>query len=647
MVLASEHNFPLHDISLNLNINENNISNITLPIKPIKSFGNNEEPRYNPNFKNENKIESITSSCSSETDVTDIVDLENLNDNSMITNKKIVSLFIGDLNEKVTEEMLTQMFNKLPSFISCKICIDKNTDQSLGYGYLNFYSKEDADKATEEFNYIPILGKEIRLMPSIRNTFYRKNIGTNVFFSNLPLENPSLTTRVFYDEFKSYGKILSCKLDRRKNIGFVYFENYTVAKEAIHQNNGKIFYGNEISCGIHFDRNVRNSPEFEKRKANLEDTPIIKESLLIDDESAKLQVHSAHSNSKNSHPNSIFVKNLPINQDSDEVMEHFSRLGPIKSIYLSNVEKFNSSWAFITYKKTSDAREAIKSLNQTFFKAKTIDVSKAQKNVNSNSKVGNLNKYINLPINNSDSTFYKQIVYLSNLSSICNYKFLECFCHQERIKFKRIYVRYYDEFTSTFAGYIICHTKNDSSRLFELLNKKLLGDTVIRASWQPLQDANYIDTSQIPLKQKSATSIMDKCVLPHNIPSVSYENNNSFKNTFENPSRITLSHFTGQFAQMNDNMANVNTLQEAQASKHLMNELKNEVKKCIDFLRYHLATRKENITTISFYMFEVFYQGKQEILAKVLLLKQHHNYFEARFQDQVHEAINQLGLQGR
>ena len=150
-----------------------------------------------------------------------------------VDKKNLIPMFIGGLGPEITEQNLKDVFGEFPSLHSVKICADSSTHISLGYGYLNFTNKQEVEKCVEKYNYTVVFGNEIKIMPSVRNSVYRKNIGTNVFFSNLPLENPALTTRVFYDTFKVYGKILSCKLDNRKNIGFVYFEDDKAATSVI------------------------------------------------------------------------------------------------------------------------------------------------------------------------------------------------------------------------------------------------------------------------------------------------------------------------------------------------------------------------------------------------------------------------------
>ncbi|AGO12341.1 AaceriAEL016Cp [[Ashbya] aceris (nom. inval.)] len=603
--------------------------------------------------KNESRSISSQSTSSSGTDGTDIVKLGRSKDSPTLTSKKLVALFIGDLDEKVTEKNLRDTFNKFDSFVSAKICIDSNTKKSLGYGYLNFSNEEDAERVIEEFNYIPIFGREVRIMPSLRNSFYRKNIGTNVFFSNLPLENLALTTRVFYDAFKKYGKILSCKLDRRKNIGFVYFEKDSAAKQAIAEYNGKEFYGNNILCGIHFDRNVRKSPEFEKRKARLEDMTLVKESLVMDNN----QEIPSGSKMKGPHPNAVFIKNLPLNPDSDLLLDYFSQIGPVKSIFTSNVSKLNSAWAFITFKKGSDAQDAIDSLNHSQLLGRTIELSRAQKNFQTdidaanagagNNSGGTTRSNDSDPCSTQHSSSYKLTVYLSSLSSICSEQFLQCFCAEERIKTKRISIRFYDEATLTFSGFVQCQTRNDANRLFELLNNKLLGDSTVKASWKPSKEAKPINTAvatvpitpHLKLQQhnhkKPTTSVnIRREPYIYRAPAPEYRGYNPLKN---------------KMLQQQVLMAplNVKAVAKDPNAKEALAALKKEVRRYIDFLKFPLATREQNLSIISKYILEVFYQNRVEAITRVLLMKQNHNYFERQFQEQVEESIAQLGLEGR
>ena len=683
--------------------------------------------RGEKSYQHQNQLHSATDSRgSSSTDTTstgsDVVNLSNSKHSTQQTNtmksEKQTALFIGDLPGNVTEDMLHNIFNKFKSFNSVKICVDSNTKKSLGYGYLNFGDPKDAENAVDEYNYMPIFGREIRMMPSLRNTYFRKNIGTNVFFSNLPLDNTKLTTRVFYDEFKKFGKILSCKLDRRKNIGFIYFENDAAAKEAIKQYNGKEFFDSTIMCGVHFDRNVRKSPEFEQKINRINNLTVVKEKLEMEDDNnvttdpsengkkdvvagndtddddddkavgnaTKSLVEETNKESKNTklpHPNAIFVKNLPINPSHDNLLNFFSKIGPVKSVYTSDVSKFDSSWAFITYKRIQDTKTAIEKLNGCKYMKRTIEVKKTERHHLEESQFEN----------NTRPNNYKKTVFLTNLSVICNEEFLNFLCSQERIKTERVVVRYYEEKTDTYSGYVRCASRNDAQRLFELMENKLLGDSEVKASWQQPKDVKLIEvepsyrnhdnngnTSNDRRSRGSKHGYVYRAPAPNYRPPKNVRNFNkpSGSRVSQNPQMIyhhpnpyhqlQQQHYIGNIHQpmvpraaavMGDSSINKGvgigiSIEEPsrkaysyEAKKQLITMLKKETKRCIDFLQHPVATRDENVSTIASYIMDVYYKPNYDTLAQLLLLKTGNNYYERVFQSQVELAIEKLGLQER
>lgn len=621
--------------------------------------GENENPAkllVNSKIKNDvynRTLQSQGSSCTETTsDGSDVVNLTNSRNfdrqSNTVTSEKQVALFIGDLPQNVTEENLTEVFGKFKSLTSVKICVDSTSKKSLGYGYLNFGDQNDADEAVEEFNYRTIFGREIRMMPSMRNTYFRKNIGINVFFSNLPLENKELTTRKFYDEFKKFGNILSCKLDRRKNIGFIYFEKDAAAKDAIEKYNGNVFFGSKIMCGIHFDRNVRKSPEFEQKISRINNLTIVKETLetevcqenvsctLDKIKEQEKQKKNQESGVRAPHPNAVFVKNLPLNPNHDSLLTFFSKIGPVKSVYTSEVSKFNSSWAFITYKRIQDTRTAVEELNGAKFNKRTIEVKKAENQHLEEKENGK---------NNIKSSNYKKNVYLTNLSVICNEEFLNFFCCQERIKAEKIVVRNYDELTDTYAGYVKCSTRNDAQRLFELMENKLLGDSEVKASWQQPKDLNIYEVETVA---KERNYRHDSQGYVYRAPAPNYKPRKSLNAPkMERKAHYKLESANNSQANLNQSVTTHKKPYSFEAKKQLMNMLKKESKRCIDFLQHPIATRDENISTIASYIMDVYYKPNYDTLTQLLLLKPGNNYYERIFQTQVEQAIEKLGLQDR
>ncbi|SCV04950.1 LANO_0G15016g1_1 [Lachancea nothofagi CBS 11611] len=566
---------------------------------------------------------SISSERSDEAESEAVLQLNEFKD-QCVTSQKVTPLFIGDLNQCVTEKMLKTVFCKFPSLQSVKICVDAATNRSLGYGYLNFSSEDDAQKVIEEFSYVNLFDKEVRIMPSMRNAFFRKNIGTNVFFANLPLENPNLTTRAFYETFNHYGRVLSCKLDKRKNIGFVYFESDAVAKKVIDEFNNTDFYGNNISCGLHFDKDIRKSPEFEKRKAKLEG--LTKESLITDDET---EIEYGE-RSNGPHPNSIHVKNLPTGADDETLLDFFSKVGPVKSIFTAKCRLHkDSNWGFVTYKKGCDTHQALEKFNGAYLQGKQLVVTKGQKK-------DSRNKCVDTPERKSVhkksiasllSNGYRQTLYLSNLSSICNEQFLTQLCHTEKISYRRILIDQYDEDSLTFVGNILCNSRPDANRLFESLNGKLVGDSVVQISWRP-----FFTQTQVPFASSKLNG------------SSQQESNSSVggANLYAGPRNASRYERHTMYA---PSVGSVERGPPHFAKSQLLDVLKNEIRKSMDFITYPNASREANLKCISEYIFDVYWRSDVESLAKFILLMNTKPQHGRILQKQVQEAVVFLGFQ--
>lgn len=55
----------------------------------------------------------------------------------------IASLYVGDLAESVDEALLVGVFTQVAPVATVRVCRDTVTGASLGYGYVNFHSRED------------------------------------------------------------------------------------------------------------------------------------------------------------------------------------------------------------------------------------------------------------------------------------------------------------------------------------------------------------------------------------------------------------------------------------------------------------------------------------------------------------------------
>lgn len=259
------------------------------------------------------------------------------------------SLYVGELSPEVTEAMLFEIFNQIGPVSSIRICRDAITRRSLGYGYVNFHSAVDGEKALQEMNYAPIKGVPCRIMWSQRDPSVRRSGDGNVFIKDL---DASIDNKSLHELFSSFGNILSCKvaLDERgvsKGYGFVHFESKESADEAISKLNGLILNDKKVYVCLHVSRKDRVA-----------------------------QTDAAKSVFTN-----VFVKNLDENMDDAEVEKIFTPFGKITSAFVGRDESSGRSkgFAFVNFETHAAADAAVNALNGTELNGRVLFVGRAQK----------------------------------------------------------------------------------------------------------------------------------------------------------------------------------------------------------------------------------------------------------------------------
>lgn len=70
-------------------------------------------------------------------------------------------LYVGNLSFNTTEGDLLRMFEEAGAVTSCSIIMDKFTNKSRGFGFVEMSSEDDARKAIAEFNGKSIDGRPL------------------------------------------------------------------------------------------------------------------------------------------------------------------------------------------------------------------------------------------------------------------------------------------------------------------------------------------------------------------------------------------------------------------------------------------------------------------------------------------------------
>jgi len=256
------------------------------------------------------------------------------------------ALYIGELHNDVTEAVLFQFVATAGvNIISARVCRSNSTKKSLNYGYLNFTSKEDADKAMETLNYQPLMGRPVRMMHCQRDPSLRKSGKGNIIIKNL---HKAVQPRLLLDIMKRIGPVYSLALKsdadnvNTKN-AYIQFENEEHAATAVQALDKTILSGVEIEVKPF----VAQKERFEKR--DMHDLTFV----------------------------NCYVKNLPKDdfKTDDQLEKFFSKTGEITSCKL--VRDSNDQPTGAAYICFANHEDAVKACDE--FNGKTLDSSEDAK----------------------------------------------------------------------------------------------------------------------------------------------------------------------------------------------------------------------------------------------------------------------------
>ncbi|XP_073140510.1 polyadenylate-binding protein 8-like isoform X2 [Henckelia pumila] len=258
----------------------------------------------------------------------------------------VTSLYVGDLDANVTDSQLYDLFSQVGDVVSVRVCRDLTSRHSLGYGYVNYGSHQDAERAVEELNFTPLNGKPIRIMYSHRDPSTRRSGAGNIFIKNLDKE---IDHKALHDTFSSFGNILSCKIvtnasGHSMGYGFVQYASDESAQKAIEKLNGMLLNGKQVYVGPFLRK--------QEREMSVDKTVFT----------------------------NVFVKNLSESTTEEDLRKIFGEFGSLTStVVMRNEDGKSKGFGFVNFENADDAARAVESLNGHKFDNKEWYVGRAQK----------------------------------------------------------------------------------------------------------------------------------------------------------------------------------------------------------------------------------------------------------------------------
>eukprot|EP01125_Pyxidicula_operculata_P012709 TRINITY_DN4187_c0_g1_i1.p1 TRINITY_DN4187_c0_g1~~TRINITY_DN4187_c0_g1_i1.p1 ORF type:complete len:325 (-),score=75.25 TRINITY_DN4187_c0_g1_i1:287-1261(-) len=161
------------------------------------------------------------------------------------------TVYVGDLDPKVSENTLWELFLQAGPVVNVHIPRDKLTKEHMSYGFVEFQSEIDADYAIKILNMIKLYGKPIRANKASRDK-QTHDVGANLFIGNL---DPEVDEKLLYDTFSAFGVLIAPpKIMREgestgssRGFGFVNFDSFEAADAAIDALNGQYLCNRKIS----------------------------------------------------------------------------------------------------------------------------------------------------------------------------------------------------------------------------------------------------------------------------------------------------------------------------------------------------------------------------------------------------------------
>lgn len=167
---------------------------------------------------------------------------------SLYERNQEATVYAGNLDPKVNENILWELFIQCGPVVNVHIPRDKISNEHQGFGFIEFKSEEDADYSIKIMHMIKLYGKPIKVNKASQDK-RAQDVGANLFIGNLDAE---VDEKMLYDTFSNFGMIISTKITRdsddggSKGHGFVSYDNFNSSDLAISQMNGQFFSGRQI-----------------------------------------------------------------------------------------------------------------------------------------------------------------------------------------------------------------------------------------------------------------------------------------------------------------------------------------------------------------------------------------------------------------
>jgi polyadenylate-binding protein len=149
------------------------------------------------------------------------------------------NIYVKNIPDNIGPRELGEMFGRYGTVLSCKLCFDE-TGKSLGYGFVQYESKDSSENAISQMNGKVWQGKELTVQYFLPlSSRITNSPNTNLYIRGFP---NTLTENDLKNIFSQYGQVISVgKMEYNgRAFGFVCFSSPLEAKLACDSRNGEV-----------------------------------------------------------------------------------------------------------------------------------------------------------------------------------------------------------------------------------------------------------------------------------------------------------------------------------------------------------------------------------------------------------------------
>eukprot|EP01057_Protomagalhaensia_wolfi_P000321 Protomagalhaensia_wolfi_Nauph_80__320@NODE_1179_length_1675_cov_190_026895_g903_i0_p1_GENE_NODE_1179_length_1675_cov_190_026895_g903_i0NODE_1179_length_1675_cov_190_026895_g903_i0_p1_ORF_typecomplete_len248_score46_57RRM_1/PF00076_22/8_2e17RRM_1/PF00076_22/4e21RRM_5/PF13893_6/3_1e07RRM_5/PF13893_6/8_1e09RRM_7/PF16367_5/0_011RRM_7/PF16367_5/0_00055Nup35_RRM_2/PF14605_6/0_33Nup35_RRM_2/PF14605_6/0_21RRM_8/PF11835_8/0_069RRM_8/PF11835_8/51RL/PF17797_1/17RL/PF17797_1/0_2Limkainb1/PF11608_8/1_9Limkai len=169
------------------------------------------------------------------------------------------TLYVGNLDARVDEDLLWELFTQVGVVKNVHIPRDKITGLHQGYGFVEFQLELDAEYAMKVMSQVKLYQKLLRINKAAQDK-RQFEVGANLFVGNL---DPEVDEKKLYDTFSSFGNILSTKIMRdpetgqSRGFGFVSYDSFDASDVALYSMNGQFLWNRPVHVSYAYKKDTK------------------------------------------------------------------------------------------------------------------------------------------------------------------------------------------------------------------------------------------------------------------------------------------------------------------------------------------------------------------------------------------------------